>query len=612
MAHPRLPRFKLKPFAFALQAALCRCVLPSDDGPSSGTGASVQTLRNLPTASVFKLYVTGAARSYLLPWQVQEQQHWSGSGFAVGERYILTNAHVVDNHHFVEVAKQDCPERFQARVLAIAHDVDLALLAVDSESFWEGIEAVTFSQSLPDLYSEIKAVGYPLGGSTVSVTKGVVSRIDAHLYVHPILRGITRGATHDPGPVLIVQIDAAINPGNSGGPTFTGGGEVCGVSSSGMPGAQSVGYIIPAFVVLNFLREYRTSGSWAGLSEMGIVSRGLDNKALRRFLMPPALADGSSGVQVQSISPLSPLHEHLVAGDVLLEIDGQNISKEGTVSFNISGDTAVKLPFLALITAKPRGAITNFSVLQRGSQQMKAFSVALKPLPAMAPRYDGADARPSYVIVGGLVFTVFSTPLFQQATSGSKTFAALMGEAPSLHIPQSVLNEALYRWRSNANETAGLVVLLRGLKHSVNRGYNLDTVRVLRRVNGQKVDGLLQLVEQLCSLRGSSERFLYFSFMETDSELPSETPEDPDVVLETDAIAAADAEILMANGIPALVSSDLADLHARACQGVEVLSPIIPRDQLPLALGPAAECHGDACLWETLGAQKDETLAEIR
>lgn len=532
-------------------------------------------LKGLPTASVFKVYVTGATRSYLLPWQVQTQKHWSGSGFAVTDRLIMTNAHVAQNNQFVEVTKQDGAQRFEARVLVIAHDIDLALLTVDNEAFWENVEPYGFSQTLPRLYSEVTAVGYPVGGSTVSVTKGVVSRIDAHVYVHPEMSGIMQGSTNNPGPLLIVQIDAAINPGNSGGPAFTDSGEVCGVASSGMPNAQNVGYIIPASVVLNFISEYKTSKSWGGLPEAGIVTRSLENKALRRFLMPPDMAEGNGGVQVQSVSPLSPLRDHLSAGDVLLEIDGETISKEATVRFNISGSSmGIQLPFRALITVKPKGATTTFTVLRRSGGTEKV-SVEFGPLPSMAPRFDGIDAKPSYVIVGGLVFTHFSTPLFNQASQGSGGLAALMGGGPALSIPQSVLSEAMFRWRTAGVGDSGLVVLLRVLKHSVNAGYDLDAVRILRRVNGKNVTGLASLIQNLCTVRAAGERFLYFSFAEDDVEVPSETPEDPDVVLETEAIAAADVDILMANGIHHQVSKDLSTMYTETCaQGVQDTQPV--------------------------------------
>merc|ERR1712232_1260316 len=123
---------------------------------------------------------------------------------------------------------------------------------------------------------------------------------------------------------------------------------------------------------------------WQGLPEAGVITRGLKNKALRRFLMPPELAEGSSGVQVQSISPLSPLKAMVSAGDGLLEIDGKDITKEGTVRYNISDNVVVQLPFETLITAKPRGASTSFRVLRRGGKA-ETISVSFRSLPSLAP-----------------------------------------------------------------------------------------------------------------------------------------------------------------------------------------------------------------------------------
>jgi hypothetical protein len=339
-----------------------------------------------------------------------------------------------------------------------------------------------------------------------------------------------------------------------------------------MPGAENVGYIIPASIALNFLDEYRLTSSWQGLPEAGIITRGLKNKALRRFLMPADLAEGSNGVQVRSISPLSPLKEKLAAGDVLLEIDGKDITKDGTVRYNISDSVVVQLPFETLITAKPRGASTSLRVLRRGGTE-EPISVAFASLPSLAPRYDGVDSSPSYMIVGGLVFTQFSTPLLSQNDQGGGELARLLGQSHSLDISQSVRNEALYRWRKGQGDDHGLVVLLRALKHTVNTGYHLNSVRVLQRVNGEVVTGLSQLVRRVCTVRRAGERFLYFSFSEADGQLPDETPEDPDIVLEVAAIGPADQEMLAANGIPALVSRDLADIWSAACQGLAIGHP---------------------------------------
>jgi len=91
------------------------------------------------------------------------------------------------------------------------------LLSVENEEFWKGTEALSFGR-LPCLQDSVTVVGYPLGGDTISVTKGVVSRIEVTPYAH---------GTSD---LLGIQIDAAINPGNSGGPAFNEQGECIGVA----------------------------------------------------------------------------------------------------------------------------------------------------------------------------------------------------------------------------------------------------------------------------------------------------------------------------------------------------------------------------------------------
>lgn len=515
---------------------------------------SAAEARNLPTESVFKIFCKGSSRDYVLPWQVQSQAKWSGSGFAVSDRLIMTNAHVVENSKFLQVAKQDDSERHDGHVVSIAHDIDLALITIDADGFWEGVRPVNFTDHFPKLYSDVKAIGYPIGGETVSVTKGVVSRIDARLYAHPRHSGIVGGATQDTGKVLIIQIDAAINSGNSGGPAFSDEG-VCGVASSSM--GDGIGYIIPSVIAVNYLEEH-ANGGWRGLPETGIRCRPLVNRALRHFLMPPALAEGHGGVQVHSISPLSPLHDLLKIGDVLLEIDGNNISKTGNAQFEISSGVTVQLAADAYVTKKKPGATTQFRVLRR-SGEVETVSAALHPLPALAPRFDGVDARPSYVLVGGLVFTRMTTPL--EAQLDRKLHSNSYGDW--IPVSQAVHNEAFYRWRRNRDEGTGVIVLLRMLAHKVNDGYDeqASSIRVLRTVNGKQIDSLAALVDSVCAARRSGERFLYMTLSNSHRETPCATPDDPhddpDVVLDTAALAAADAQIMEENKIPAAVSEDL-------------------------------------------------------
>ena len=116
----------------------------------------------------------------------------------------------------------------------------MALLTVDDDGFWlDGEGGATRDKEplrlgrLPFLEDTVLVVGYPVGGDTLSVTRGVVSRVEITPYSL---------AGHE---LLSVQIDAAINPGNSGGPVFNEGGEVVGIAFESLAGddAENVGYM---------------------------------------------------------------------------------------------------------------------------------------------------------------------------------------------------------------------------------------------------------------------------------------------------------------------------------------------------------------------------------
>lgn len=82
----------------------------------------------------------------------------------------------------VRVKRRGDDKKYLARVLAIGTECDLALLTVDDDAFWDGLRAMELGP-MPSLQESVAVVGYPLGGDTISVTAGVVSRIE----VRPVL-----------------------------------------------------------------------------------------------------------------------------------------------------------------------------------------------------------------------------------------------------------------------------------------------------------------------------------------------------------------------------------------------------------------------------------------
>ncbi|GJP60664.1 hypothetical protein CLOP_g17884 [Closterium sp. NIES-67] len=152
--------------------------------------------------SVVKVFAVGSSPNYRLPWQNKPQREVTGSGFVIMGRRILTSAHIVADQAFVLVRKHGSPKKYLAQVQAVAHECDLALL-----TFWAGLNPLPLGD-VPQLQESVAVVGYPQGGDNISISMGVVSRVEPTKYAH--------SGAH----LLAIQIDAAINPGNSGGPAL--------------------------------------------------------------------------------------------------------------------------------------------------------------------------------------------------------------------------------------------------------------------------------------------------------------------------------------------------------------------------------------------------------
>ena len=393
---------------------------------------------------------------------------------------------------------------------------------------------------------------YPTGGNTICATKGVLSRVDAQHYAHAASKGFSSGIAGAPGKLLILQIDAAINDGSSGGPAVNAKGEVIGVASSGLDNAQNVGYVIPASLVRLFLGEYERLGHWPGTCDLGFAYRRMESVALRQYCKVP----DERSVLVTSVAPMGPASGVLRAGDVLLSIDGSTVHTDGSVLWRGDADgSETLLPLEHCVTGRKHDETLRLAILRGGVEL--ALPYVTGGAPPLLPRFCGADARPSFAIFGGLVFTRLTMPLFAELVEGD--------EAASL-AARTVLWTEVRRWRQREQDE--VVVLLRLLRHNINEGIETGgALRVVSHVNDVPVRTLLELVEQSAGVitahvQRASPTFLRFQFRDQAQQgICNVSNED---VLRLDGLLAADAEILHQNGIAAPVSADLMPRYA-AC-----------------------------------------------
>src|SRR3989339_1401531 len=133
--------------------------------------------------NVVKIFVSGRSANYYNPWQYYGQDSWTGSGFILKGGKILTNAHVVSNQVFMQVKKAGNTKKYTAKLEFVAHDTELALLKVDDPEFYSGSDGLEFGE-LPYQQDKLIVYGFPTGGDELSITEGIVSRIEVQKYVH--------------------------------------------------------------------------------------------------------------------------------------------------------------------------------------------------------------------------------------------------------------------------------------------------------------------------------------------------------------------------------------------------------------------------------------------
>lgn len=339
--------------------------------------------------SVARVNNTSQDANYRVPWLPGALGGGSGTGWVVSKDRLVTNAHVVSNSRFLTVEKENDPKKYIAQVEHIAHDCDLAILKVQDPAFFKDTKPLPLG-GIPALESMVTVIGYPIGGDRISVTQGVVSRIDFRGYTHSVID------SH-----LTIQIDAAINPGNSGGPVLQDG-KVVGVAFQGFSGdvAQNVGYMIPTPVIQHFLDDIK-DGQYDRYMDLSIGIANTLNPAMRKAL---GLADDDRGVVVSSVQKAGVCGGKVQVGDVLLAIDGHDIASDGMVE--LDGERVL---MSEVAERKFKGDNVKLSLL-RNRQPMEVTIIFDRAWPYLM-QANAYDLQPAYVLFGGLLFQPLSRNL---------------------------------------------------------------------------------------------------------------------------------------------------------------------------------------------------------
>ena len=406
---------------------------------------SANTLQeDITKQAIVKIYTTSKLPNYQVPW-ASSMQSSTGSGSIIEGGYILTNAHVVANQAFIEVQRYGQRKRYVAKVYAVSHQADLALLKVEKKSFYAGVTPLTFGE-LPAVEQKIVVYGYPMGGSTLSATIGVVSRVEHHVYAHS-------------GEVfLAIQVDAAVNPGNSGGPALSNG-KIVGVVMQVIAKSQNIGYLVPVRMVKHFIEDMK-DGKYDGFADLGLGTQKLENPTLRDYY---GLDENTTGKLIAKIVYNSSLKNILKEGDILTSVDGFNVEDDGTVAFREHEYT----DFHYVVDGYQMGEKVKLDVI-RDNKPLEVNATLTYTADDMylvkTTRY---DTMPSYFIYGGYVFSPLTRNLIR-----------------STNRNRLILSNMASQWQTK--EKQEVVVLLKVLASDLTRGNNDFGMWPIEKINGEK------------------------------------------------------------------------------------------------------------------------------
>jgi S1-C subfamily serine protease len=464
---------------------------------------------------VVKIHAVHHTPDLLRPWTKNSPQQVKGSGVVIEGKRILTNAHVVRYASQIYVQPNQSANHIPARVEAITPGMDLAVLKLDDDSFFDKRGSLPFATELPRVKDAINVYGYPTGGTELSVTQGIVSRIEYTDYYYQ-----TTG--------LRIQVDAALNFGNSGGPAVSDG-KLVGLVFSLIQNAQNIGYLIPVEEIQLFLNDI-ADGVYDGKPQMFDLVQTVENEALRQRLGLPKGINGVMIAQPYRDDLSYPLREW----DVITRIGDVPVDSDGKVA--IRYDLRLSASYLAQRFAQ--NGFLPLTVYRGG--KLEKINLPVRPKRDLVIPYM-MNGQPRYFILGPFVFSQTTQDYLERL--GNQRPASF-GRHPSPLVTR--------RFDKPAFESEELIVVASPLfPHRITKGYDDPNRAVLSEVNGVAVKNLRHMVELL---RDSTDEQISFKFAAS-GVLTHET-----MVFNRVDLIEATSKILEENGIRYPYSADLRSL----------------------------------------------------
>ena len=420
---------------------------------------------NLPTNSVVKIFATVSSPNYLEPWENSTIIDFIGSGVIIKDNQILTSAHVVNNAKFVEVQKENESKKYEATIKYISNQADLALIEIEDKSFFSNTKALEITEDVK-IKDSVTAIGYPIGGNTISTTNGIVSRIEYKNYVWNPWSNL-----------LAIQIDAAINSGNSGGAVVNKDNKIVGIAMMKLNKSDNISYIVPSIVINTFLNDIK-DGKVDGFGSTRTVIQDIENESMKEYF---GLKDDFgvliTGVDIDDIE--------LKIDDIIVSINGKKISNDGLIDSKYG-----KVNFNYELDNKQIGEIINLEIIRNKKKINVDYKIKYsKPL---IP-YE-FDTELEYFVFGGLIFTPLTSNYL--INLGAKS---------------NIVNSVIYKEERTNERTQRVIWLQKTFPNKINRGY-YSTAYIVNRVNGITIKDFKHFVNIIDTTK---DEYIVIEFLES-------------------------------------------------------------------------------------------------
>lgn len=341
---------------------------------------------------------------YSAPWIRTPKEYGSGSGFYVkihgylkGENYVLTNAHVVQSAISITAKKYGDPNLYELKIEAIIYECDMAVLTGPKE-LWEGMEPLDLEHKASNKIDEVYVYGFPQGGDNISITKGIISRMEMINYYENV-QGITW------------QVDAAINPGNSGGPVLDKDGNLVGITFAKAHKSENMGYVIPLVLVKFVISVLQKEKKFTRLCQFKFRVQEYNNDNIADYIGIPLDDDrleGKYGILV--VIGDGELEEH----DIIFKINGIPIMNDGYILLSdlLGVETSNNIVrYTTIASLGMKDDTVDIELIRKGKTKkikykLNYYSHAYPILPN--------HIKPQYVILCGLVFLQNSKMLYNE------------------------------------------------------------------------------------------------------------------------------------------------------------------------------------------------------